>query len=238
MTEDKRTKPVAALARANGAPDNLAVISYNGCGNLPAARLLASMITDMRPDARIVLHRDRDFRTQVEMDFELATAAAERHRNGIARVTEVFTPLNDIEHSFAQAEHLKAKFPNLAPLQVENAIAHVLAFKRDELVAAANVAREQIRSTIYNSPRKRRKPEWQQCGMPADPPPNVGFVPANGLVPVAFENSHGKILMDGLRPQMHQLVGGATQEFEDIIYSPSDHLVAPTWTAAFNLQGQ
>lgn len=234
MTEDKRTKPVTALALANGAPQNLAVISYNGCGNLPAARLLASMITDMRPDARIVLHRDRDFRTQPEMDFEIAVAAAERQRNGITRVTEVFTPLNDVEHSFTQAGHLKAKFPQLAPEVIDAAISDVTAFKRDQLVAAAHTARGQIRTTVYESSRKRGKPEWAQCGMPVDPPANANFVPANGLVPVAFEHSHGKMLMDGLRPRIHQLIGGATQDCENTIYSSSDYLLAPNWISAFN----
>lgn len=235
MTEDKRTKPVHALALANGAPQNLAVISYNGCGNLPAARLLASMITDMRPDAQIIIHRDRDFRTQPEMDFEIATAAAERQRNGVMRVTELFTPLNDVEHSFAQGEHLKVKFPQLTSEIVEAAIRDVAAFKRDQLVAAANTARGQIRTTVYDSPRKRGKPEWGQCGMPDNPPANGHFVPANGLVPVAFEHSHGKMLMDGVRPRIHQLVGGASQDCESLIYSPSDHLIAPSWTDAFSM---
>ena len=234
MTEDKRTKPVTALALANGAPENLAVISYNGCGNLPAARLLAGMITDMRPDARIIIHRDRDFRTQHEMDFEIATAAAERQRNGVSRVNEVFTPLNDVEHSFAQAAHLKARFPRLAPELVDAAITDATAFKRDQLVAAAHTARSQIRTTVYDSPRKRGKPEWVQCGMPEDPPANAIFVPVNGLVPVAFEHSHGKMLMDNLRPRIHQLVGGATQDCENNIYSSSEHLIAPNWTNALN----
>jgi len=234
MTEDKKTKPATALALANGAPQNLAVISYNGCGNLPAARLLASMITDMRPDARIILHRDRDFRTQPEMDFEIATADAERQRNGVTRVTEVFTPFNDVEHSFAQTGHLQARFPQIAPEVIDAAITDVTAFRRDQLVAAARTARDQIKTTVYDSPRKRGKQEWAQCNMPADPPPVGGFVPANGLVPVAFEHSHGKLLMDGLRPRMHQLVGGATQDCENNIYSSSNHLLAPNWMAALN----
>ncbi len=70
--------------------------------------------------------------------------------------------------------------------------------------------------------------------MPVDPPANANFVPANGLVPVAFEHGHGKMLLDGLRPRIHQLVGGATQDCENIIYSSSDHLIAPNWTSAFN----
>lgn len=127
MTEDKLPQPATVLAKANGAPENLAALSYNGCGNLPAARLLANMITDMRPDARIILHRDRDFRTDPEVQFELSTAAAERQPNGVTRVTEVFTPLNDVEYSFAQAAHLKEVFNDLAPELVDAAIADVAA---------------------------------------------------------------------------------------------------------------
>lgn len=222
------------LAKANGAPENLAVLSYNGCGNLPAARLLANMISDMRPDARIVLHRDRDFRSEPEMQFELATAAAERERNGVTRVTEVFTPLNDVEHSFSQAAHLKEVFDELEPDLIDAAISDVTAFRRDELVNAARVARDQIRSSTYESPRKRAKPEWAGSGMGDNPPPIGDFVPANGLVPVSFEHAHGKMLMDGLRPKIHHHVGGASQVIADRVYSVTHHLTAPSWTAAFN----
>lgn len=233
MTEDKLSRPVTVLAKANGAPDNLAVISYNGCGNLPAARLLANMITDMRPDSRIILHRDRDFRTEQEMQFELATADSERQRNGVTRVTEVFTPLNDVEHSFAQAAHLKAVFNDLAPELIDAAIADVIAFKRDDLVNAARVGRKQVVSSLYDVPRKREKPEWAASGMPNNPPPNGEFVPANGLIPVSFQHSHGKMLMDGLRPKIHHHVGGASQVLENKIYTATDHLQTPSWNAVF-----
>ncbi|CAO3455567.1 hypothetical protein [Azospirillum argentinense] len=233
MTEDKLTRPATVLAKANGAPENLAILSYNGCGNLPAARLLANMITDIRPDARIVIHRDRDFRTEPEMQFELSTAIAERERNGVTRITEVFTPLNDIEHSFTQAAHLKQVFNDLAPELIDTAITDVAAFKRDDLVNAARVAREQIRSSLYDTPRKRGKPEWAASGMPDNPPPISSFVPANGLTAVAFEHTHGKMLMDGLRPKIHHHVGGASQASNDRIYTATEHLRTPNWEAAF-----
>lgn len=236
MTEDKLSNPVTVLAKANGAPEGLAVLSYNGCGNLPAARLLANMIVDMRPDVRIILHRDRDFQTESEMQFELATAAAERQRNGVTRVTEVFTPYNDVEHSFAQADHLKHVFNDLEPALIDAAITDVTAFKRDELVNAARVAREKIRSTLYEAPRKRNKPEWAASGMPDNPPSISNFVPANGLTAVSFEHTHGKMLMDGLRPKIHHHVGGASQASNDRIYTVTEHLLTPNWIAAFGLQ--
>jgi len=236
MTEDKLTKPVTALAKANGGPENVAVISYNGCGNLPAARLLANMITDMRPDVHIILHRDRDFRTEPEMQFELSTAAAERQRIGVTRVIEVFTPLNDVEHSFGQVAHLKEVFSHLDPELIDAAIADVIVYRRDDLVNAARIAREQIRKSLYESPRKRGKPEWATSGMPDNPPSVSGFLPANGLTAVAFEHTHGKKLMDGLRPKIHHHVGGSSQVSDNKIYTITNHLRTPSWIAAFSMQ--
>ncbi|MGI4850629.1 MAG: hypothetical protein ACRYGR_01630, partial [Janthinobacterium lividum] len=234
LTEDKLTRPITILAKANGASETLAVLSYNGCGNLAAARLLASMIADMRHDAKIVIHRDRDFRTDAEMRFELATASAERDRNGTQRVLEVFTALNDVEHSFAQTDHLKGVFARvLAPEIIDGAVGDVIALRRDDLVHAARVARAQVQSTLYDSPRKRAKPEWSASGMPDQVPNVASFLPANGLIPVAFEHCHGKKLMDGLRPALHHHVRGATQSMENMIYSVSDHLQAEAWLAAF-----
>jgi len=236
MTEDKLTRPVSVLAKANGAPENLAVISYNGCGNLPAARLLANMIADMRPDAQIILHRDRDFRTDEEMVFEIATATSGRMRNGINQVTEVFTPWNDVEHSFAQPGHLKAVFHEVAPELIDAAITDVIAFKRDDLVNAARVARGQIVGSLYDVPRKRAKPEWAASGMPDQAPPINTFLPANGLAPVSFQYSHGKMLMTALRQKIHTHVGGPTQAIDAQIYTASPHLHAANWRTAFNRQ--
>ncbi len=234
MTEDKLTLPVTVLAKANGAPNNLAVISYNGCGNLPAARLLANMITDMRPDSTIVMHRDRDFRTETEMQFELSIAAAERQRNNVTRVTEVFTPLNDVEHSFAQAAHLKEVFNDLAPELIDAAIVDVIALRRDDLVEAARVARQQVQVSLYDTQRKRKKPEWKDSGMPDVAPQTRDFLPANGLIPVSFQNSHGKKLMEALPQKIRPHVGGDQKEVARKIFSETGHLRTPTWVQLFN----
>ncbi|MDX8355805.1 AAA family ATPase [Cognatiyoonia sp. IB215182] len=233
MTEDKNSEPVRVLALANGAPpESLAVLSYNGCGNLPAARLLANMISDMRPDAQIIIHRDRDFRTEQEMNFELATASAERERNGITGVSELFTPFNDVEHSFAQANHLKLVFDDVDPQLIDAAIIDETTVRRDDLVHAARVAREQIRATTY-IPRKQGKVEWAEAAMPNQPPPDAGFLPANGLVPVSFEHSHGKKLIAGLKTRIHGHVGGDSQDTEKRLFSYSEHLRTEAWTNAF-----
>lgn len=234
LTEDKLTRPVTVLAKANGAPDNVAVLSYNGCGNLGAARLLAGMITGMRDDARIIIHRDRDFRTDNEMAFELAVAASDRVRQGVERVEELFTPLNDVEHSFAQASHLRTAFAaQLAPEIVDGIIVDVTAQRRDDLVNAARVARDQIKRTLYDVERKLAKPEWAQTGMPDQEPNPASFRPADGHQPVDFAHSHGKKLMDGLRPALHHHLHGPSQAIADLVYTVSDALKDATWGAQF-----
>jgi hypothetical protein len=168
------------------------------------------------------------------MAFELATAASERQRNGVQRVSEVFTPLNDVEHAFAQPDHLKHVFAGrLEPEIIDAVVSDVTQLRRDELVYAARVARDQLKRSLYDSPRKRAKQEWPASGMPDQPPNVAGFLPANGNVPVAFEHCHGKKLMDGLRPAIHQQMQGSSQVSENMIYSTSGHLHAATWTDAF-----
>lgn len=236
MTEDKLPLQAAILAKANGAPENLAVLSYNGCGNLAAARLLARMITDIRPDANVIIHRDRDFRTNAEVEFELSTAAAERQRDNVTRIVEVFTPFNDVEHSFAQAVHLKEVLNNIEPCHIDNAITEVTAMNRDDLVNAARVARDQIKQSLYDCRRKREKPEWAASGMPENPPSVQGFIPLNGATGVSFEHTHGKKLMSPLRTELHRLVRGDTRELNRKIYSQTVHLRDEKWTEAFRLR--
>lgn len=234
MTEDKITLPVAILAKANGAPEDLAILSYNGCGNLQAARLLANMITDMRPDVKIIIHRDRDFRTDAEMNFELATAETERNRNGITRVLEVFTPFNDVEHSFTQSAHLKEVFSEIDPEIIDAAISDVITLKRDDFVHAARIARNQIETSLYNSARKRRKPEWTESGMEDTAPSISQFIPANGLTEVSFNHTHGKMLMNELKVKIHSHTGGSSQASNNRVYTITDHLKTPQWESTFN----
>jgi hypothetical protein len=238
MTEDKLPLPVTLLAKANGAPENLAVLSYSGCGNLPAARQLANMITELRSDCRIILHRDRDFRTDPEVKFELSTAEAERTLNAVTRVNEIFTPFNDVEHSFTRAAHLKTIFSELDPKEIEEAITKATQLKRDDLVNAAREARANLKGTLYDVLRKRKKAEWSTSGMPDTPPKEKAFTPKDGLTDVTFENSHGKILMDGLRLEIHRLVGGDSQDIERRIYQATDQLRTPEWSELFADQSQ
>lgn len=233
LTEDKLSDPVTVLAKANGAPDDLVVLSYNGCGNIASARLFASLIVDIRPDVQIILHRDKDFRTETEVQFELAISDSERRRQGIDRIKEIFTPFNDVEHSFAQPSHLKEVFSDISPDMIDAAFNEVVVYHRDKFVEEAKIARGQVKQTIYDSSRKRGKPEWHEVGMPDTAPNIADFIPDNGLVDVAFEHCYGKFLMNKLRTKIHGQVGGDTQDVIRRVYSATDYLIDENWQSVF-----
>lgn len=234
LTEDKLTNPLLKIAAASGSGDNAACLSYNGCGNLQGARLLARIIVDMRDDARVFIHRDRDFRTDAEVGFEQAVFEAYCRNEKIDRVTELFTPLNDVEHLFTQPEHLKAVFAGrVAEAEIDAILTETIARLRDEMVQAARVARSKINNSLYDSDRMRRKDEWQSEGMPDAAPPTGDFIPADGLHPVAFENCHGKTLMRALKSAIHNRIGGNTKDIEAAIYQSAPTVSVPAWTNAF-----
>lgn len=234
LTEDKKPGPATTLARANGAPENLAVLSYNGCGNLPAARLLAGIVSELRADARIVIHRDRDFRTLEEMAYEISVAAKERTNLGVERVTEVFTPDNDVEHSFAHPDHLTAVFGDAITAEMAEAtVRDTIRQKQYLMVLALQKARNAIENSLYASERKKGKPEWAEAGLPQNPPRTEDFLPENGDDALPLESCHGKNLMPAIKDRLHQHVKGPTQAVESTIFSQSAKLTNPEWQAAF-----
>lgn len=233
LTEDKLTDPVRRLVEASGGANGLAVLSYNGCGNLQGARLLARLITDMRDDVRVFIHRDRDFMTAVELEFEKRVFTAFRENEGMERVEEIFTSGNDVEHSFALPDHLKTAFPEIPADEVDQILAAQIAILRDDLVEAARIARRKIEEEIYGSGRLRGKAAWADVGMPEAAPHLAGFLPANGLAPVHFEMCHGKMLFKGLRQALHQRIGGDSKAVGTRLLSPTPALRNGEWADMF-----
>lgn len=233
LTEDKLTDPVRRLVEASGGGEGLAVLSYNGCGNLQGARLLARLITDMRDDVRVFIHRDRDFMTDTELEFETRVFSAYRENEGLDRVQEIFTSGNDVEHSFVAPAHLKAAFPEIPHDEVDQILAAQIALLRDDLVEAARSARRKIDEEIYGSERLRGKAAWADAGMPHAAPPIAGFLPPTGVVPVRFEMCHGKMLFKNLRQAIHQRVGGDSKAVGTRLLSALPTVRNAQWADAF-----
>lgn len=234
LTEDKDTLPVEILIAANGgARDKIAVLSYNGCGNLSAARMLARMLFEIRNNANIVIHRDRDYRTDKEVKFEMQIAEDYYKRDGIDRVVELFTPLNDVEHSFAQVGHLQHVFKTVAPEKVEEAVQRAISERTNSFFESVIKARQKIDQDLYGSTRMRGKTAWEDVSMPKKAPDLSRFYPKRGSQVFEFENCHGKELMRGIKGLIHNLVGGASEDVLRRIFSPSDALKYQIWLDAF-----
>jgi hypothetical protein len=234
LTEDQDTEPVKVFARANGARD-FACLSYNGCNNLMGARHLARLITELRPDVKIVIHRDRDFRTNQEISFEKLLFDNWLQYEKGERISELFTPFNDIEHSFIQPAHLADVLSEKIDIgEVEKIMVEVIALKRDDLTNAIRVARGVHERDIYKAERMKKKTALRaQAGIGENAPREKDFLPENGTIPLHLDQCHGKMAYKAFAHALHGKLGGDRKAIDPLIVSESPHLRAVEWQAAF-----
>lgn len=229
LTEDKRTDLVKIFAQSNGANDSFAYLSYNGCNNLQGARQLAVLLRDLRPETKIIIHRDRDYRTENELNFEKSLFSSWLMAEGASQIVEVFTNLNDIEHKFASIEHLSLVFPDTNVDQLQECIDRAISEKRDDFVSKLDRARMVISDRLYTERMKGKTDKWQEADMPNVCPPARQFRPANGQDPFQFESCHGKELEKRVRDKLHDLVGGSTADIQARLHATSNALVDTKW---------
>lgn len=216
LTEDSKTDFVKAYAEANGAGKNLSIISYSGCGNLAGARQLGILLRDLRPDITVIIHRDRDYRTDNEIRFEELQFQKWCEANNVSGVTEVFTILNDIEHMFATPEHIKNAIPSLSNNEIHECVRAAIAERRDDFVTALNKARNVLQQALYETPRIRQKEQWRNAGLPVTGkgPEGKSFRPKLSTEPFPFEFCHGKTLQKAIRQKIAAKVGG---DFDGVV---------------------
>ncbi|UWQ29041.1 AAA family ATPase [Leisingera sp. M523] len=234
LTEDTETKLVQIVAKSNGADDSLALISYSGCGNLLGARQLAILLRDLRPDASIVIHRDRDYRTEEEMTFEEIRSTSWFSERGVDNVAEIFTTGNDIEHAFCKGGHLQLCFPERNIDEINKVIETAIAQKRDDLVAALDKARLVLKESLYDTPRHRKNPAWVTAGLTDKCKLGSKFRPADSTEPFPFDSCHGKVLEIAARKEIGQVFGGGADDIIQKVHQVSEGLKDPRWQGKFN----
>jgi len=230
LTEDKEADFVKIFVKANY-EGRFACLSYHGCGNLSGARQLSVLLSELRPDARIIIHRDRDFRTTEEMSFELSLASARLKLDECEKTFEIFTPLNDIEHSFLNSHHLEASLSKIAtPQQIQDALTNALAIKRDELTAKIHSAREVIKRNLYDCERMKKKEEDRKSsGIPLKPPKNKIFLPEDGRHPIEISQCHGKTAYRSFITELHKIIKGDSRLIEPHIMTCTKFLRNENW---------
>jgi len=230
LTEDSEKNPIRRYVESNGAKD-YACLSYNGCGNLSGARQLAGLLRDLRPEAKIIIHRDRDYRTTEEMSFEIALAKALYEKDGITGVAELFTPLNDVEHCFLNIEHLSSVFDGIATKQqLQQALDQSVAKQRDEITNCVRKARNVINRDLYDSERMKNKTALRTSSGIADKSPkDQDFLPKDGTTPLKEDQWHGKTVYRAFLKEVHTIIKGDTKRIPKLIFSHSPHLKSPEW---------
>ena len=150
LTEDSDTDMCQLLLEHNGIRDVL-VFSYHGCASLETAILLSDLIHNAAPKCPIILHRDRDFMTDEEVEY---------YKKRIKRnsgVTPFFTKGSDIESYFVSAEHLSNVYC-ISQEQAREWIKDIIEQNYSDIVIDySNKRNEQKKNPIYE---KKDGPKW------------------------------------------------------------------------------
>ncbi|WP_434635059.1 AAA family ATPase [Chromobacterium sp. CV08] len=119
LTEDADVKYLEALLASSGFNmDRTQVWSYSGCSKVDSALALNVFITRHAPATRVILHRDRDF-----LDEEQVNDFLRRIGDGLG----VFiTRGNDIEAYFVNSSHINSLYPDVPVARIDELIDEVL----------------------------------------------------------------------------------------------------------------
>jgi len=129
LTEDEITGPLENVLQASGfSLASTAVLSYYGVTNLSQLRALVKMIRSTNPKAKIVVHRDRDFLTDEEVE---AWSVSVRKMT----VDPFVTPARDIESFYLNAKFLHQLNPSVSVAAFEKMINETIEKKKTDLLS-------------------------------------------------------------------------------------------------------
>jgi hypothetical protein len=108
LTEDSATDNLLAiLLEASGFHmDETNILSYEGCSKIGSANLFSIFVKEKMPNVRILVHRDRDYLTDAEIDIQ---------RGSFEKIDAYFfvTKGTDIESYFLNAQHISWCHPSI-----------------------------------------------------------------------------------------------------------------------------
>jgi predicted ATPase len=161
-SEDLDTELLSVLLAANEIQsDETFVFSYQASSKVDAAKLMAAFAERIRPGVITVIHRDRDFMS----DSEVERLRAKFNLNQIPNMRLLITQGSDIESYFTRPSHIAAVTGrNLVDAQalVENVLHQTMI----EFVTAYSAKREEIKRNLYkNDPEACPKIDSLRSGL-------------------------------------------------------------------------
>ena len=100
LTEDKNTESLRTVVESSNLRE-YEIISYDGCSKIDAAFSFARLISKKTPDAKIIVHRDRDYLSDDEIQ-ELSEKASK------AKCNLFLTEGNEVESHFLIPDYISA----------------------------------------------------------------------------------------------------------------------------------
>lgn len=189
LTEDANVEYINLIAESSGfMPEEYQVWSYNGCSNIQVAQALNSFIVEHAPGTSVVVHRDRDYMTEAEVESYKANLEAV----GI----KVFVSAgNDAESHFVNEVHINELYPQLTNQRVAELIDECLLEQRDSIL-------EKYINTIHN---RRLQDSYRGANKP-----NAGAIARECTQ--NFDGNrrgfmHGKIVERALRGKLQAQIG-------------------------------
>ncbi|HNW51226.1 MAG TPA: Fic family protein [Prolixibacteraceae bacterium] len=108
LTEDSATDNLLAILLESSGfrMDETNIISYEGCSKISSANLFSIFVKEKMPHVKILVHRDRDYLTDSEIDMQ---------RNTFQRIDTHFfvTKGTDIESYFLNSKHINFCHPSI-----------------------------------------------------------------------------------------------------------------------------
>ena len=168
LTEDSDAYMSEILLKHNGFEDAF-VFPFKGCGNIDTALMLADFIHQASPDCKIIIHRDRDFLLDKEVE-ELCDKI--KGESVIPFVTEQ----SDIEAYFVTEKHISSVL-GITEVQAKEWIEELIEENQTDIIIDYSNKRNEARKfKIYK--RKEAPERW---------------IDAKKLLHQACENNEGKI---------------------------------------------
>lgn len=210
LSEDASLDLIVALMGASGFDmSDVVVYSYKSASNFQSALLLAEFIKEIAPETRVVIHRDRDFMTDEEVNW---TAVKVEAAGAIPFVTEGA----DIEQYFIEPAHL-AELLGVTPQDIVDWL--------------TEIAREHHNQLLHKFTRKRDDIKSMYRSRDRDPPETVDLLGDDNPLPP--DRRLGKFMLSWVRAGMAQRFGKSID-----VRTPTAHLVSRSLRNVLALRDQ
>ncbi len=175
LGEDKHAEsdinhPLRIMLSAAGLKaEEFIVMSFQGCTEIRSVALLATFVAAHHPHVRILVHRDRDFLTDVEIQDHVMPQFA-----NLANVTVFTTDGADLESAFLDPLHI-GEICGMGAKVAENIINHLAVEKHNLIVTRFN----EKRSALHKQYGRRAGPlarteDLRSSEIPLPPDQRVG----------------------------------------------------------------